>query len=501
MGFDVSTVLPDLSRWRADPVAFVEDAVRDPETGAPFVLYPEEQRFLCEGFTLTRDGRLPYPELVFAAPKKSGKTALGALGLLYTTVALGGRFAEGYCIANDLEQSSSRVFRAAARMVEASPLLRRAGEVFKDKIIFRSTGTEIVAVAADYVSNAGANPTISVFDELWGYQTERSHRLWDEMVPVPTRAVSVRLTVTYAGFEAESALLEALYTRGLKGEQIARDLYRQPGLLMFWTHDCLAPWQKPAWVEQMRNTLRPNQFLRMIENRFVTSEETFIPMEDWDLCTVPGSRPLAPTKTVPLFVGVDAATKRDAAAVVAVRRDGESVRLAAHRTWQPTPKEPLDLEETIEHYLRELAQQYWVYEVRYDPMQFVRSAQTLAKAGLPLVEWPQSEERITKHSQALFDLIHGHRLVLYPDAGLRLAAQRAIAKDTPRGWKITKEKSSHKIDAVVALAMACIGAVEQGQPDENAEVIVGWHSSAAASGFFPTRGSELADEFDKQNPW
>ena len=57
---------------------------------------------------------------------------------------------------------------------------------------------------ADYAGAAGASPSIVVFDELWGYVSERSRRLWDELVPVPTRQVSVRLTVTYAGFEGES---------------------------------------------------------------------------------------------------------------------------------------------------------------------------------------------------------------------------------------------------------------------------------------------------------
>ena len=48
----------------------------------------------------------------------------------------------------------------------------------------------------------------------------------------------------------------------------------------------------------------------------------------------------------------------------------------------------------------------------------------------------------------------------YPDAAMRLAVSRAIARETPRGWKIAKEKSSHKIDVVVALAMACHAAVQ-----------------------------------------
>ena len=45
---------------------------------------------------------------------------------------------------------------------------------------------------------------------------------------------------------------------------------------MFWSHDPIAPWQTDAWVAEMRRSLRHNQFLRMIENRFVTTESAFV---------------------------------------------------------------------------------------------------------------------------------------------------------------------------------------------------------------------------------
>jgi len=119
------------------------------------------------------------------------------------------------------------VFQAILRIIEASPLLRGSMlNITASKIQFTSTGATITAIASDYAGAAGSNPTISVFDELWAYTSERSMRLWDEMVPVPTRKISVRLTVTYAGFTGESKLLEDLYKRGIQGEQIAPDLYR-----------------------------------------------------------------------------------------------------------------------------------------------------------------------------------------------------------------------------------------------------------------------------------
>src|SRR5580704_3857047 len=85
-----------------------------------------------------------------------------------------------------------------------------------------------------------------------------------------------RLTVTYAGFEGESVLLEELYKRGLLQPQVAPNLHAGDGMLMFWSYEPVAPWQTDSWLAEMRRTLRPNQFLRMIENRFVTTENSFV---------------------------------------------------------------------------------------------------------------------------------------------------------------------------------------------------------------------------------
>jgi hypothetical protein len=75
-------------------------------------------------------------------------------------------------------------------------------------------------------------------------------------------------------------------------------------------------------------------------------------------------------------------------------------------------------------------------------------------------EFQQSLPNLTKASQNLFELINGRNIVLYPDAAMRLAISRAVAKESARGWLITKEKQSHKIDVVVALGMAALAAVQ-----------------------------------------
>jgi hypothetical protein len=80
-----------------------------------------------------------------------------------------------------------------------------------------------------------------------------------------------------------------------------------------------------------------------------------------------------------------------------------------------------------------------------------------------MVEFPQSVPNLTDSSTNLYEAIKGRNLVVYTDDEIRLAVSRCIAVETSRGWRIAKEKQSHKIDVVVALAQASLGAVQQGQ--------------------------------------
>jgi hypothetical protein len=77
-------------------------------------------------------------------------------------------------------------------------------------------------------------------------------------------------------------------------------------------------------------------------------------------------------------------------------------------------------------------------------------------------EFPQTQSSLTAIGQGLFELVQGRNLVLYPDAGMRLAVSRAVAIETPRGWRISKATASHKVDVVIALAMSCFAAVSIG---------------------------------------
>ena len=452
-----------LARWRRNPARFIEAVLRDPETGAPFKLLPAERAFIKLAFKSDRKGRLLYPELIYACPKKSGKTAFAGMIILVATLLFGGPFAEAYAIANDLEQAQGRVFQAVKRIVEKSPLLRREAKIITNRITFPATGAVITAIASDYAGAAGSNAVISSFDELWGYTSERSHRLWDEMIPPPTRKIACRLTTTYAGFEGESDLLEGLYKRGLQQPQVGPDLYAGDGMLMFWSHAPIAPWQTPEWIDQMRRQLRPHAFARMIENRFAHSEESFVDMDDWDACCI--GQPVPADADMSVWAGVDASVKRDSTGITATTWDRHTkrVRMVHHRIFTPTKGNPINFEADVEATILDLKHRYRLREVRFDPYQMQSSAQRLRQQGVNMVEFAQSMPNLTSASQNLYELIKAGNLIAYPDPDLRLAIQRAVAVENPRGWRIAKEKSSHKIDVVVALAQAALAAVQKGE--------------------------------------
>jgi hypothetical protein len=203
--------------------------------------------------------------------------------------------------------------------------------------------------------------------------------------------------------------MAAAYKRGLQQPQIGPDLHGGGGMLMFWSHEPVAPWQDEAWLSDMRRSLRPNQYLRMIENRFVTSESQFIDMAAWDACVQASLTPSM--ERVPVWIGVDASTKRDSTALVAVSFDKATscVRLVAHRVFTPTAG-------TRSTSRRRWSGRSWsggsvtcCGRVLFDPYQMQSVAQRLAKAHVPIEEYPQTIPNLTASTSALFDLIKAGR--------------------------------------------------------------------------------------------
>ena len=457
-----------------------EFAIR--EDKQPLHLEEHQRRILQEAFRYDEDERFVYRTIIYSAPKKSGKTAINALVSLWWALCVQPPD-EIIIAANDLDQSVSRVFDAAKGFINRNPLLKQKADLQRLLIRFDNE-TIIKAIPSDYQGESGANQGLCSWDELWGAMSEKSRRLYEELTPVPTRKNSIRFVSTYAGWEGESVLLEDLYGRIFDKQGNVKPGVQRPvgedfpvytigDLFVYWDHEPRMPWQTPQYYESQRADLRVNTYLRLHENRWVSNESSLFDMEDWDGCVDPEHRPPLSDKKICLYMAADASVKKDRSAVVSVYRKDNLIQLGPFRTWQPSKQEPMDLESTMEAYVKELSNSYHVVEVRYDPFQFHRSATTLSQAGVKMIEFPQTVSNLTEAGQALYDSVKHRTLRLYKDDELRKEASFAVGKETPRGMRIVKEKASQKIDAIVALAMAVLGVSSSGEKVTPTQVSLG----------------------------
>ena len=434
--------------YKTDIIKFAEEQFYIPETRKPIVLEDFQKEEIIKPLFYGEDR--PTMALV-GQTKKSGKSTLAAMAAAWTLFC-GEDFAEIYLAARDKDQANWIVFSKLQKACELNEGMLNNVTITKDAIERKATGSVVRCLPVE-VSCAGLNPSLVIFDELWSYDLESMTRFFEELTTVPTRKHPLILIVSYAGYDTdEENLLYSLYRKGQKGGD--------PTFFFFWDQENRMPWQTKAYLKQQRGRLRPGTYKRLHQNIWTSGEEAFIDMDLWDGCVDRKHRPVLANKEIELIIGCDIGIKHDSCAVVGVMKSENKIKVACHRKWQPSKKNPIDLEETVEAYILELAEGYTLSEVRYDPFQFHRSAMTLQKAGINMVEFPQTTDRLTAMSQNLYDLIKGGNLVLYKDKEMKAHAQKSTAKETPRGWRIVKKKASHKIDLIIALAMAALGAAK-----------------------------------------
>ena len=202
----------------------------------------------------------------------------------------------------------------------------------------------------------------------------------------------------------------------------------------------------------------------MHQNQWVSSENRFIDAEVYDACVESGGPDLSGS----LFIGVDASVRRDSTACVCVKYDEttDNLVLADYKIWKPSPGQPINLEASVEFYLRRIYNEprARIEKILVDPYQMARSVQTLQAAGLPVEEYNQTQGNLTEATEALYSVLTTRGIRLYPADDLRTHVLNAVSIETPRGIRLSKQKTSNKIDAAVALSFAVLAAVQAGRP-------------------------------------
>lgn len=462
--------------------------------------------------------------LVFSTVKKSGKTAIAA-GVARWVTETWGTHVETYSLANDLEQARGRIYAAALASIELDPRYSRPARGIPDRwriiereAAFLPTHSALKAVSSDYKGEAGSNPVATFWSELWGYSSEASQRLWEELTPVPTRPRSIRYVETYAGYDGESSILNELEdkiktpklgSRRLELDEL-RVLLQGSGLewpkewesqplpffvhkasrtIAYWDQGVEArrmPWQTPAYYIAQQSDLRKSAFDRLHLNIRVTSTEQFIPKEWWERLKIDDMPPIGGESIV---VGADASVTGDCSGLVAVSRDirkgADPDHLLVRRAslWQPADGRPLNYSLTIEptlrqwitghiHPLREKCDSHNqierlgicvpvkpmnVVQVAYDEFQLHDMMTRLRDEGLTWCrKFGQQADRSVADKQ-LYDVIRNQHIHHDGDEDLAEHIVNCGAK-VPVGdntrLRLVKKAEKSKIDLAVATSMA-----------------------------------------------
>jgi len=214
------------SRYQADICDWAEAHFYIPNTGEPIKLPLHQKAVLRYFFKRRQNGHFPYQTYIYSTVKKSGKsTTAGVIARYFAETQ--GRYSEIYTIGNDLEQAKERSYKEVVRSLELTQgynfhreTLPGRWQVHKLSMRCLLTGSSIKAIAVDAKGEAGGQPALTVWTELWGAENVEAKRFWDEMTPIPTVPDSIRLVETYAGYDGESDLLHSLYDIGLDGRQL-----------------------------------------------------------------------------------------------------------------------------------------------------------------------------------------------------------------------------------------------------------------------------------------
>jgi len=220
-------------------------------------------------------------------------------------------------------------------------------------------------------------------------------------------------------------------------------------------------------------------FRRFYLNQWVLGADAAIQPAAWDACADPTVRPdgkPAAPRHIPLgsdiWVGVDLGEKRDHSAVFAVSSRPNGRLRAKGVVFDPGHENVSSLLPMVEAELRRLAETYVLRKVFYDKWQMKDLANRLASEGMPMEEFPQNDSHMVPACSSLFDLITQQTLVHDGDKTLRTHMLNAASASTSRGgWRFVKPMGKgkrpdekRKIDAAIALTMACAAYTADNEP-------------------------------------
>lgn len=469
--------------------------------GQTIQLEPWQQFVLYVLFGWRRsDGLRRYRTAYLEVARKNGKSTIASGVGLYLFAADGEPGAEVYTAATKRDQA--RITHSeATRMVKASPFLRRRISAVKDNLNIPNTASKFEPLGRDADSMDGLNIHAAIVDELHAHKTRD---VWDVLeTATGARRQPLMFAITTAGFDRSSFCWEIHeYTSKVLSGVIEDDSF----FGVIFTLDEGDDWQDPkVWAKanpnlgvsvkeddlqrkaskakEMPSAL--NSFLRLHMDIWTQSETKWLDLDAWRACSFTvdpeglrgrvcyGGLDLSSTTDISAFVLVFPPLVDDDPYQVLCRfwLPEESMHQRERRDQVPysawvrqgliatTPGNVIDYDFIVAE-IDDLAQRYDIAEIAFDRWGATMVFQRLEDAQMQMVQFGQGFASMSPPMKDLERLILTKKLAHGGNPVLTWMADNLVAREDAAGnIKPDKERSTEKIDGMVALIMAVDRAV------------------------------------------
>lgn len=473
--------------------------------GQLFTLQPWQKFIIGSLFGWKRkDGTRRFRLALVEIPRKNGKTFLAAALALFMMIADGEPGPEVYSAATKRDQAKL-VFSEARRMVAQSLPLKKRIRPYRESLQLRTGDGVLQPVSSEAHTLDGLNPSGIIADEIHKWP---SRDLFDVLdTATGARDQPLIFTITTAG-DLEESIYSILHN---DAESVLQGTFDDDASFYFIAtadegDDPADPktWEKsnPNWgvtvfAEKLGDTFRRMSRTQAGLNRFkrdhlcvrTAALNAWIPLDAWDRCRVDDNPVLSRQAC---YAGLDMASTSDLVALSLVFPDyeGGSKRYKV-RLWFWCPETARDsvgerLRETLRPWIQaehvveasgdmidgreikakilELADEYEILELAFDPYNARQLAAELVEGGVQCFEFGQTIANYNEPSKEFEAAVRSRRLehdgnpVLRWMIGGCVSVENGIGNIMPH-----RRKSRSKIDGIPATIMA-ISRAMQGEP-------------------------------------
>jgi phage terminase large subunit-like protein len=482
-------------------VAFIQNLkhTKGKWAGKQFILFPWQEQIVRDIFGIVDSmGKRQFRTAFVEIPKKNGKSELAAAIALYLLYADNEPSAEVYGAACDRSQASI-VFDVAKQMVEMSPALIKRSKIRSatKRIVNYSNAGFYQVLSAETGTKHGLNVSGLVFDEI---HAQPNRKLYDVLTKGSgdAREQPLFFIITTAGNDKNSICYK-LHTKAVdikKGRKKDTSFYPLVYGLSEdddWNEE--KNWYKAnpslgetigidrlraAYKDALDNPAEENIFKQLRLNIWTSSSVAWIPdhiykrgsmemdMESLKGRLCYGGLDLSSTSDITAFVLVFPPRTEDENYIVLpffwlpeetlelrCRRDHVLYDVWKKQGYIQTTEGNVIHYGFIEKFIEKLGETYNIKEIAYDRWNATQMVQNLEGMGFTVVPFGQGYKDMSPPSKELFKLLMEGKINHGGNPVLNWMAQNVVMRKDPAGnIKPDKEKSTEKIDGIVAAIMA-----------------------------------------------